>query len=694
MQRFISYLFLIFIPGFLTAQERLRNDYPANLYNAHPLMWDAVEDNLGRIWFANNEGIVRFDGNNFTTFPVPHPVRSLTFGPGQTLYLACLGDFGRVEFHADGSFEFVSLLLHADHPEKFTGNDMKVIRHKGEIYFIGRDILAKVIGSGKNLRLQVTSLPNNLGCFSDDEHLYINLARHGLCIFNNSSFKPVENGDLLAGKQISNAIIGKTESIIASAYDGLFKFKNGTISPFPSPASTFALAGVTGICSAGKDGIAVATFHNGVRIFNSEGTQEMFPEFPSLETYSIFRDHENNLWIGHLKGLSQLLINIDVFALNTFHVKGFVTDIKVMNGMVYVSTTSGLYSFPKNEPERLEAAGGVNDECWDMLLDNGHLYIASTNGLFDFVPDKVTTLVPNETFVHVQKGFEGRLYAFGESGCTQLIKKGDTYTNSGTITRGMQNSMNMGPDGNYLAGTDYDGLRVKGPDAASFPAELKSGKARVITKNGEILILAASGVFSKKGSSIARDETLSTLFRGCESKRFEYENDFWIMGNSFVRQVKNNEEVMATPAYLLNGKPSALCEDGNQTWIAFGDKIFLAGSELPALTPLITTMSNFYFGQNKTAFSGFFMNNSSEEDSVQTIVPEIPFEESNIRIEMGINSFFQPGQNRFRYMIKGLSDHWSSWSGQSKVELAGLNGGSYTFIFQARDALGRIAPEN
>ena len=66
MQKLVYTLITIFSFGILNAQEPSRYTTKQGLPTNH--IYDVTEDAQGFIWFASKQGLVKYDGETFTTF--------------------------------------------------------------------------------------------------------------------------------------------------------------------------------------------------------------------------------------------------------------------------------------------------------------------------------------------------------------------------------------------------------------------------------------------------------------------------------------------------------------------------------------------------------------------------------------------------------------------------------------------------
>lgn len=682
--------------SFVNAQHFLTHHYSGKQMNAHPLIWDMTEDKYGRIWFANNDGIVRFDGNNWVTFHTPHPARSIVFNDQQDLYVASMGDIGLLSFKSDGSTEYISLKQKIDLSKIGQNLDGKLININGIIYFYTATHLIKIVTNQGEPQFQITDIGLNLGCITNGKIFYINAVHKGLKALENGQLKPVVDGDLLSGKQVSNSVFSGQTCFISTGFDGIFKLEHSRLSSLDGPIQQFAKKGTVGITALANGDIAVATFHHGVKLFSPSGTEKASLDFPSNEIYAIHSDLENNLWVAHLLGLSHTLTNTPIQAFPNLTFPGFATDMQLIRNTLYLATSGGLYTIEKDAVYTFRLDKKMSGECWS-LLDNGEsILVASTDGLFEITGQQITPIIQNQSFVAIQKSnLNHTIYAFGETGCFKLSKNTNGNWTTEKITGSLQQSIFETAD-MYWLGSYYGGLSVISKTKTTppkIPDVLRDGEVRIRIKDGKPIFQSNQTVYTFDNNTFTEDPALTTLFKGSRNNTVTYGKDFWIYTNSSLRQIKNNEPVPQSPAYAISGKPTAVCEDGDQLWVAFEDKIYTVQINAPA-RPLPTVLiSRFVFGKNKEVYSGFFLDKNNQKIAEQIVIPEIPFSENEIRIEFAVNSYINPEKNEYRYYIEELNKEWSEWQSQSFLMLQGMSGGKYTLHIQGKNALGGVSEE-
>jgi len=87
----------------------IRN-FPRGLYRASTQNWSVVQDHRDFLYFANNDGLLEYDGTYWVLhqFVEPALTRSLATDGKGTLYAGMVNEFGMVRPDARGKLQFTS----------------------------------------------------------------------------------------------------------------------------------------------------------------------------------------------------------------------------------------------------------------------------------------------------------------------------------------------------------------------------------------------------------------------------------------------------------------------------------------------------------------------------------------------------------------------------------------------------------
>ncbi|MDZ7776782.1 MAG: hypothetical protein U5L09_14845 [Bacteroidales bacterium] len=85
--------------------------YDKTRYAAGTQNWDICQDSSGIMYFANNDGVLQFDGERWRTYPLFNNsiVRSLLFDASGKLYASGFNEFGYFDTDTQGDLVYHSL---------------------------------------------------------------------------------------------------------------------------------------------------------------------------------------------------------------------------------------------------------------------------------------------------------------------------------------------------------------------------------------------------------------------------------------------------------------------------------------------------------------------------------------------------------------------------------------------------------
>src|SRR5574344_1576349 len=93
--------FLIVLCSFLTSQLMQGQElfpissYSPEVYNSETQNWDICQSGKNVIYFANNKGLLEFDGSTWKLYPSSnHTIMRSVFAYGNRIYSGCYMEFG------------------------------------------------------------------------------------------------------------------------------------------------------------------------------------------------------------------------------------------------------------------------------------------------------------------------------------------------------------------------------------------------------------------------------------------------------------------------------------------------------------------------------------------------------------------------------------------------------------------------
>jgi hypothetical protein len=247
-------------------------NYPKQLYNAGSQNWNIAQGPEGIIYFANNQGLLSFDGTFWRRYPLPNKtiVRSVAIGKEGKIYVGGQSEFGFFAPGKRGDLVYTSLMpLLKDSARDFT-DVWNISLYQDHIFFRAYRKIFEF--DGKAVRVYEGVHWNFMGATAAG--LLAFEFNKGLVRFSNGQWIPaVHNTTLSPEINIkASAAIGKDSTLIATLTHGLFLLHKDSIVPFLSPDLAFiAQQNIYGLSLIAPDRIAVVTNLSGCLIINSKG---------------------------------------------------------------------------------------------------------------------------------------------------------------------------------------------------------------------------------------------------------------------------------------------------------------------------------------------------------------------------------------------------------------------------------------
>ena len=241
-------------------------------YNADGVNWWAAEDDNGVMYFANNLGVLVYDGQHWE---VVRPngyteTRCVTKGPDGKIYVGTYGDLGYLEPDNKGTLKFISLKNKL--PEKYRQFSEvwecsklgdKIIFRTNNYVFILEGSAIKVIESVEDFH--VGAVVNN--------DYYVRIWNRGLTIMKADSFHIVPGGEQFATERIYAMVpYDEQHILIGTRTKGLFLYDGKQFTPFKTEADPYLVnTSLYGGLILPDGNIALNTFNDGLVIIDKRG---------------------------------------------------------------------------------------------------------------------------------------------------------------------------------------------------------------------------------------------------------------------------------------------------------------------------------------------------------------------------------------------------------------------------------------
>ncbi|RPD41962.1 helix-turn-helix and ligand-binding sensor domain-containing protein [Chitinophaga barathri] len=315
--------------------------------------WDADMDPQGILYFANNEGLLTFNGHSWKMLPVPNHtrLRSVKAGENGRIYAGAQDDFGYYLADADGVLRYTSLKPLIPAGEREFADIWNIVPYEGTVFFRSNN---KIFAYRED-RVRVYHAPGEwrLLCRSG-QGLYAQDARQGLLQFTGNGWKPI--GPAVADKQllVTAVLDHPQDTLLLFTYKhGIFKLHGGRLYPYLTPAAeALQKARIQCAMEWGNSQLLVGTAEAGCYILNRQ-TGAVIQQFGLQEGLQhnsirkIFPDPGQNIWLALDNGIDMIRYNTAIKQIHPDKHQYLSTyAAKVFNRQLYIGTSDGLYVTP------------------------------------------------------------------------------------------------------------------------------------------------------------------------------------------------------------------------------------------------------------------------------------------------------------------------------------------------------------
>ncbi len=380
-------------------------NYKKSDYRSGTQNWNIDQDKNGNMYFANNKGLLQFDGTTWRNYRIPNSlaVRSLKVdNETGRIYVGGYNEFGYFESDLNGNLIYVSLMDLIENVN-FIKSDFtwKIHILNDEVVFQSFNVAYVYL----NDKIKLLEAPNRFQfSYKIDNSIYFQDPSTGILEYKNGSLNLLEGTGFFNNSEIWGIIpIPSNKLLIATLEKGLFVYDNKKITSWNTESNDFisknsSLGGV----SINNELIVLNSVLNGIIICNLKGDiiQHLNIErgLQNNTILSSFIDRKNNLWLGLDNGISFVNINSPFTYFTTSDNLGTVYGSVLHKGYLYAATNQGVFchllkgSFLDNSFTLVE---GTTAQSWNIQVIGNELVCANNRGALVIEGKKTIKVLDN-----------------------------------------------------------------------------------------------------------------------------------------------------------------------------------------------------------------------------------------------------------------------------------------------------------
>lgn len=389
-------IFLAEAYGLIPVMNYQRADYAFGTQN-----WDMVQDERGKVYVANYNGMMEFDGQRWRHYYLPNysTIRSLLYDPDtERIYAGGTEELGYFSSSPDtGILTYTSL-------KELMSPDILPFTEVWDIIKLGNKILFRCDNCIFNYDGKEISRQDIDGRISSTAHigrnLYVGCEDGSLYSLRDGDFSNFKKEDcsLVEKKIVAILPFDDNTLLLCTPLDGLYKWKfSGDLEDYKPEYESFL-----------KDNqLFTANRENGVYVYGTvtggalvvdtnNGLIDIIDKNTGLKNNTVLKvrfDRHSNLWLCLDNGIAYASLDSPcrrMIGENEFIGAGYA--FANFNGRIFLGTNQGLYSCPErslSESEFNKRKRNLTDikleipgQVWGLTRTGEEMFVASDQGMY------------------------------------------------------------------------------------------------------------------------------------------------------------------------------------------------------------------------------------------------------------------------------------------------------------------------
>lgn len=693
--------------------------------------WDIVSDNNGYTYFANNSGLVIFDGYNWENHPLPNNtvVRSVALDPQGKIYVGGQGDFGYFTANKQGDLTYTSLAKIMKKNVIFEDVWDVIVNIEGVFFRTDFHVFKYDFQQEVKSVFYVKESLLCMGVFADK--LVVQDNAHTFFEYGSNGFQPRIKNQYFDKGRISSIINYLNDTILLTTINnGIWYESKDGFKPWVTTFDDYLRKNIIYNATYLSDGqLILGTSFEGVLILDDKRriaySLNKKVGLQNNTILSVLATRDGNIWLGLDNGVDL----IDMKAPFRYYfpdgdLEGTGYAATLYNDQLYFGTNTGLYTIPwkkhyqPNEKGKALLIEGTKGQVWSLNHIGDQLLLGHHEGAFQINKNsvqKIASLVGTWKFVSIKPD---RILAGHYKGLTLFEKTNNTWRIKNHL-KGFEEScriISKDNQNNVWVAHPYRGVYTIGhqeilaetikpiqyslqnPNQRSFKNEFYHIDGDIIlNQNNELYKYIPSTNNTEKYSNLneylPKGEPIKFLISDAFKNIWlgtEKETSLLIPQKSFNKFYSKHTINDITGLLPSNFESIFTLDEHNaiisteKGYLFFDPKRYVNDtSSVHILLSKVVLKSP----KDSVLYRGYFSQN--------TDIPKFSLQhfENNINFYFTVKSSGKKDFISYSYFLKGINKEWSAWSLDPTVTFTSLPSGSYTLTMKAKNNAGKESVE-
>lgn len=355
--------------------------------------WSFAESSNGLLYFANNNGLLEFDGSRWVAYNSISAINRSVLADGNRIYVGAFNEFGYYEENNRGLLTYHSL----KHLVKGLKSDL------GEIWKIHKTDFGIVFSSSKALfiykegKIDIVYPRINFNpTYFANDILWLYDEDYGLMEYRAGKFKKVPGGDFFAGNKICSILsLNEDEILIGTTNKGVFRYNGIQVLPWVTEVNeSLRKYEIYSAIRLKNNYFAFGTIQNGLYITDLKGNHisEINKErgLQNNTLLAIGQDSKGNIWLCLDNGISLIEFETPISYINNYFDLGTGYVACRYKDCIYFGTNQGLYyakwtdfKNPSKSKSCFSLVQGTTGQVWSLKVIDNVLFCGHDNGIYE-----------------------------------------------------------------------------------------------------------------------------------------------------------------------------------------------------------------------------------------------------------------------------------------------------------------------
>ncbi len=726
-QKWLSSIFLILfllLYTSISSQALLgtinSNHYTKYDYNAGTQNWVACQDKKGRMYFANNEGVLVYDGVSWKTIPLPNKtiVRFIAFDKKGRLYAGGQDELGYFEPGNQGQLIYTSLLKLIPKNDLDFADIWNIAIVDEEVFFRSTTRIFH-FHDGKVSVYTSAAGWDFLGI--DGNQVIAQDKSKGIVVFRSGGWSTINaKENLPTNFKITSITPYLAGSLITTVQNGLFLFSQSTLVPFLLNGNGVSNNQYfTSSIEISNDNILVGTYDNGIiqadKSGNVVGTYTKGNNLLSNDVKYVFADRHQNIWAALDNGISFLGWNdaVKKISPNVFNGAAGYSSACFKN-QLYFALANGVYHLSVNANDDISQYTAsptklTDGLSWHLDTIKNHLFLGTDNGLYEVVNNSLIQLDGNSGYWMVKPmTINAEPYSIVGGNYEGI----SFFTESDNGFQLAATSLQVNASSRFVVyDSTLNAVWVSHPYRGVFKINLIDKSVKVYTAENGLPSNLDNHVFSIANQTVVATTegiyTYNTSTNKFEASPFfkkifgnisiryinvDAEGNLWFVHEKQLGMVEKDKNeivyISELTGKVLSGFENIFPMNRKNIIVASADGFFhinfekyTANAYKPEVFISKAVAKNI---KDSLLFSGFEYLN----DPKQILESKISYKWNSFHFEYASAAFETADNMEYSFQLEGFDDDWSGWSKTTFKDYTNIPPGDYSFMVKARNNLG------